>query len=228
MISGFSFGVRDENGVFTGALGSVGFSLASAIFAKGSLSFTLFPNCYLDLYISLSDSYSQGVRLQLGGQGLQAPDNRPLASYVAVLLCTPERNILLHKSSVIKGEKNPVWSDFVLPLHLLQFYVNAPIQVHCFNYNVNTADSLIGLLFYIALLTQLLFIGYFSTTLGQLQQGAGSLNSYMVSRINYCINRSIFQLTDSQGTRLPEKTCISLMKIEQTKVDNLLQLFKKK
>lgn len=140
----FRYGVRDEGGEFTGVLGKAEFSIASAIATGGVLCFTLFQDCFLDVYISLSESYSQGVRLQFAGNSLHSSDSRPLAAYMTLLLCIPQRNILLYKSPVFK-EKHPKWPDFVLPLHLLQYFPNATIQAHCSNYNVNAPDSLLGL-----------------------------------------------------------------------------------
>lgn len=140
----FSYGVRDDSGVFSGCLGRIGFELSSVISSGGKTSFVLFPNCFVDVTLSLSEAYRQGVVLQFRGHHLKVSQSFSMATYIAVVLCLPDKNFLLHKSEIIRGEKDPLWAQFVLPFHLLQYFPNTMIQVHCFNYNPNAVDTLIG------------------------------------------------------------------------------------
>ncbi|PAV59900.1 hypothetical protein WR25_12501 isoform B [Diploscapter pachys] len=142
----------------------------------------------LQLSITVPEFYAQYINLQFYGHNLHSNTSHPLAAYfVLVLQVSPDLSIVLHRSEVIKDEKTPHWEAFKVPLFVLQQFHEGSIELKCYNFNVNATDS---------------FIGHCRTTLYQLQQGPGAMNSYM--------------LLDTSGVHIHEKTSLMLRRCDLT------------
>ncbi|KAE9421829.1 hypothetical protein Angca_003085, partial [Angiostrongylus cantonensis] len=165
-------------------IGDVFTDLSSIIAKGGEVSLPLSPSAAIDLQIMFPDFYSHYVKLRFSGSCLQVRENVPLAAYMALVLKTEGRAILLYKSEVVK-DKNPRWKEFAVPLYIIQFYHQGVLQIHCYNQIANNVDSLIG---------------FCSTSMAQLERGIGPLNSYM--------------LMNFEGKRIHEKMSISLESLE--------------
>ncbi|KJH51882.1 C2 domain protein [Dictyocaulus viviparus] len=164
-------------GTLTHCIGEVFTDLPTLIGKGGTLSLPLSPSAAVDLYIITPDFYSHYVKLQFSGNHLQMRESLPLAAYMILILKTDKKEFLLYRSEVIK-DKNPRWKEFSVPLSIIQFYDQGFLQIHCYNYNVNKNDTLIG---------------FCSTSMAQLERGVGPLNSYMLmnfdgKRINERMN----------------------------------------
>ncbi|KAL6740548.1 hypothetical protein Aduo_013892 [Ancylostoma duodenale] len=176
--------VRDDSGVFSHRIGEIFTDVASIIAKGGTISLPLSPSAAIDLYITVPGFYSHYVKLKFCGNHLQVSEHLPLAAYMILVLRIENRTILLYKSEVIK-EKNPKWKEFSVPLYVIQFFQQGALQIHCYNQNVNAADTLIG---------------FCSTSMAQLERGVGALNSYM--------------LMNFEGKRVHEKMSVDLELME--------------
>ncbi|CAI4227712.1 unnamed protein product [Auanema sp. JU1783] len=173
------YAVRAD-GLFAGEIGRCSFDLASLMMNKCRLNF---PQNGIDAEVNLLDvdKYSNGIQLQFHGEHIHSPNSLPLASYYYLVLHFPSRDVLLYKSEIIKLEKDPKWKAFVVPSHLMEVFPTATLRVYCYNYNINSEDSIIGM---------------FETTVSRLLQGIGPINTYM--------------LINTSGERIDEKTCFQL------------------
>ncbi|CAB3406020.1 unnamed protein product [Caenorhabditis bovis] len=183
-----------------GVYGDVQFDLAILMSNGGSIALPI-PNTrsMLDIFANVSEYYSQHLELKFSGSYLHSPNNLPLAFYYILSLPAGNRNIMLHKSEIIKDEKYPIWSSFRIPLFILNFYNESPIQIHVYNIVGNHPDELVG---------------HCATTLTQLQRGVGAFNSYM--------------LKHSSGARVHEKTYVELKEIQLVPGPSFFEMLKNK
>ncbi|EPB74008.1 Copine [Ancylostoma ceylanicum] len=188
--------VKDDSGIFSHRIGEIFTDVASIIAKGGTLSFPLSPSAAIDLYITVPGFYSHYVKLKFCGNHLQVSEHLPLAAYMILVLRIENRTILLYKSEVIK-EKNPKWKEFSVPLYVIQFFQQGALQIHCYNQNVNAADTLIG---------------FCSTSMAQLERGVGALNSYM--------------LMNFEGKRVHERMSVDLELMELTQGETFFNTVK--
>ncbi|VDM57320.1 unnamed protein product [Angiostrongylus costaricensis] len=132
-----------NTGPLVHSIGDVFTDLSSIIAKGGEVSLPLSPSAAIDLQIMIPDFYSHYVKLRFSGNCLQVRENVPLAAYMALVLKTERRAILLYKSEVVK-DKNPRWKEFPVPLYIIQFYHQGVLQIHCYNQIANNVDTLIG------------------------------------------------------------------------------------
>uniref|UniRef100_A0A0K0DIR4 VWFA domain-containing protein n=1 Tax=Angiostrongylus cantonensis TaxID=6313 RepID=A0A0K0DIR4_ANGCA len=212
-------------------IGDVFTDLSSIIAKGGEVSLPLSPSAAIDLQIMFPDFYSHYVKLRFSGNCLQVRENVPLAAYMALVLKTEGRAILLYKSEVVK-DKNPRWKEFAVPLYIIQFYHQGVLQIHCYNQIANNVDSLIGrishwcinlsgnfynIVFYTLLISRLL--QYFYGTTGKRHRTIKFLYGKisMIFQCSATLFLSIaifFQLMNFEGKRIHEKMSISLESLE--------------
>ncbi|ULT94002.1 hypothetical protein L3Y34_003471 [Caenorhabditis briggsae] len=173
-----------------GSMGTADFDISMMFACGGRLSLPItssLSTITLEISGRIPEYYSQFLRLKFHGNHIHSPDGLPLQLYFILSIPAEERTLMLHKSEMLKDSKNPEWSDFRIPLFLLNYFNESSIQIHVYNYTPNHDDSLVG---------------HCTTTLTQLQQGVGHFNSYM--------------LMEPSGKRIHEKTNVELkeMKLE--------------
>ncbi|CAD6193495.1 unnamed protein product [Caenorhabditis auriculariae] len=183
-----------------GIYGECQFDLSVVFASGGTLSLPLAGTSSLvDVTVTVPEFYSQYLKMRFSGSHIHSPDGLPLALYFVLVLPTGPRNLLLYKSDVVKDDKNPQWAAFSIPLYILHFYNECSIQLRVFNQNVNHPDS---------------YVGYITTTLTQIQRGAGTFNSYMLMHDN--------------GHRIGEKTSVDLRLLELENGPTIFEMWRNK
>ncbi|KAK0398837.1 hypothetical protein QR680_002774 [Steinernema hermaphroditum] len=133
--------------------------------------FEPFGNCMLTIKADISDVRRRATLFKFGGNALNSLSSHVIAPYFLMKLVegsehNQHRKIVLYRSETIQSEHNPRWNEFTVPTKYFEIYPTAYIEIQCYNYNVNSSDTLIG---------------QFSTKYGQLLRGVGSINKYMLT-----------------------------------------------